>query len=95
MWEAKKGQNELPEEELVCNLCLQNSLPIIWATSSFSCGVLLMTSWRHRLILWSTSFTLLLFSWVMWRGTYSPRCEHRVLICRAPRGEQGVGNCQG
>lgn len=53
------------------SLCLQNSLLIIWVTSSFSCGVLLMTSWRRLQIPWSTSFTLSLCSWVMWRGTYS------------------------
>lgn len=80
----------LPEEELTRNLCSQNSLPIIWATSSFSCGVSLTTSWRLPLTLWSTSFTLLLFSWVMWRGTSSPGCDAWVLICRAPGGNKQV-----
>lgn len=56
--EARKGQNEPPQGDLTSSLCSQNSLLITWATSSFSCGVSLTTSWRLVLILWSTSFTL-------------------------------------
>lgn len=85
----KRAKAELPGEELSYNLCLQSSLPIIWATSSFSCGVLLMTSWRLLPILWSTSFTLLLFSWVMWRGGCSPGC-----LLHNTRGDQASRNCR-
>lgn len=80
---------ELPDE-LICNLSSQNSLQITWVTSSYSCGVLLMTSWRLLLILWSTSFTLLLFSWVMWRGTSSPSCELFILTAKHRNKEVGI-----
>lgn len=48
-----------------------------------------MTSWRLLPILWSTSFILLLFSWVMWRGRCSLGC-----LLENTQGDQANRNCR-